>query len=74
MTKADDEEGEEVTGAAKRDRITIDPSPAMRRYLAQLVRLGIYGKTPTTVARRLIDEGVRLALKEGLIEKERDED
>ena len=36
------------------DWITIDPSPAMRRYLAQLVQLGVYGKTPTTAARRLI--------------------
>ena len=58
----------------KRDRITIDPSPAMRRYLKQLVRLGIYGKTPTAVATRLIDEGVRQALRDSLITREQEED
>ena len=73
MAEADGDDDAEPAGT-KRDRITIDPSPAMRRYLKQLVSLGIYGKTPTTVARRLVDEGVRLALKEGLIQKEREDD
>lgn len=74
MSSADDEDEDVPAAATKRDRITIDPSPTMRRYLAQLVRLGIYGKTPTTVARRLVDEGVRIALREGLIERERADD
>ena len=73
MADDEDEDGGEGSGA-KRDRITIDPSAAMRRYLKQLVTLGIYGKTQTTVARRLLEEGVRQAIREGMIAKEREGD
>ena len=69
MAKDEDDNDE---GAAKRDRLTLNPRPATIRYLKQLVALGIYGSSPTTAANRLVDEGIRLAIKDGLIDKERD--
>lgn len=70
MAKGEEDGGED--GASKRDRLTINPRPATIRYLKQLAALGIYGSSPTTAASRLIDEGIRQAIKDGLIEKERD--
>ena len=70
----DDEEDEDAAeGSPRRDRITLNPRATTFRYLKQLVRLGIYGKTPTTAAARLVDEGIRRALSEGLIERERED-
>lgn len=65
----DDEDAET---ASKRDRLALNPKPQTARYLKQLVSLGIYGSTPTAVAARLVDEGIRLAIKDGLIDKERE--
>ena len=66
---SDEESAEDV---AKRERVAISPRPATLRYLKQLVALGIYGKDTTAAATRLVDEGIRLALKDGLINKEQD--
>ena len=64
---------EEDDGAAtKAGRIGLNPSEITVRYLKQLVALGIYGKNPTQVAARLVDEGIRRALVDRLIERERD--
>lgn len=57
---------------AKRERIYLGSRPATLRYLNQLVSLGLYGNDPTQAARRLVDEGIRLALREGLIRPEYD--
>ena len=63
-----------TTEQAKRDRIALSPRPVTRRYLNQLVALGIYGSDATEAAKRLVDEGIRRALQEGIIHPERDGD
>jgi hypothetical protein len=62
----------EVDPDGKAARIGLNPRPVTVRYLKQLVALGTHGKNPTQVASRLVDEGIRRALAEGLIDKERD--
>lgn len=42
-------------------------SPQMLTYLEDLVRTGFYGKTPTQVAQRLIEEGIMTAIGKQLI-------
>lgn len=41
--------------------------PEMHAYLQDLLDTGAYGKTPSDVARTLIEEGVRRALAEKII-------
>jgi len=60
---------EDAKGAS-RDRINLSPRPTTLRYLNQLVKLGLYGSDKTAVATRLVDEGIRRALAEGLIHRE----
>ena len=76
MADPDDEDGEEaeekpVKGAPARPTITLHPSATTLFYLKELVALGMYGKTPTTAANRLIDEGIRRAICDQLIDKRR---
>jgi len=42
-------------------------SPLMHLYLADIVDTAMLGKTPTQVAQRLIEEGVRAAIRDRLI-------
>lgn len=58
--------------AEDRDRINLSLSPAMTRYIKQLIAIGLYGNDKTTVATRFVEEGVRRALERGLIHKESD--
>jgi len=69
MDGTDDKGGD---GGTSRPRIYLSPRPATLRYLNQLVSLGLYGSDPTQAAGRLVDEGIRLALREGLIRPEHD--
>jgi hypothetical protein len=68
----EEEEGSGERAGEKPGRIGLNPSDVTVRYLKQLLSLGIYGKNVTQVAARLVDEGIRRAIVEGLIEKERD--
>jgi hypothetical protein len=43
----------------------------MHAYLQDLVDIGAYGSTPSDVARALIEEGIRRAISQGVIEKRR---
>ena len=45
--------------------------PAAHAYLQDLVDTGAYGSNPTDVARTLIEEGIRRALGQGIIEVRR---
>jgi hypothetical protein len=56
--------------ADDRDRIALSPSPAMMRYLKQLVAVGLYGGTETAIATRFVEEGVRRALEKKIIHRE----
>lgn len=51
----------------KRDRIAISPSPQLREFLLRLTATGIYGKSPTEVARTLIGLQIERLLREGIL-------
>lgn len=42
-------------------------SPVMHRYLSDLVRVGFLGDSPTAVAQRLIEDGIRNAIRDRVI-------
>jgi hypothetical protein len=44
---------------------TVSTTPQVWRYLAQLVRKGIYGKTEPEVAERLISKGIEAFIEKG---------
>jgi len=71
----DDDEGaahpETVASGTRAGTITLRPSAQTLGYLNDLIALGTHGNKPTTVANRLIDEGIRRAIKDQLIEKRR---
>lgn len=45
--------------------------PITHQYLEDLVKTGAYGSNPTDVARTLIEQGIRQALADDLIEVRR---
>jgi hypothetical protein len=56
--------------AEDRERISLSPSPAITRYIKQLIASGLYGSDKTTVATRFVEEGIRRALERGVIHRE----
>jgi hypothetical protein len=48
-------------------RCDIRPSPEQTGYLEQLVRLGLYGKNRTDVARYLVIQGLERLAREGIL-------
>ena len=59
------------TGKSKNEdegsRCDIRPTPQQKAYLEQLVRLGLYGKNPTDVARYLVIQGLERLAHEGIL-------
>jgi hypothetical protein len=77
---ADEDEEEEAgespaapsaAGVARDKPVPFRPSEQTSAYLKDLVAIGVYGKNPTQVVRRLVDEGIRQAIGLGLIERRR---
>jgi hypothetical protein len=48
-------------------RLPVTLSLATHGYLTDLAREGTYGPRPTDVAKSLIEEGIRHAIKDGLL-------
>jgi hypothetical protein len=56
-----------ATEKAETDRVPVTLSLATITYLERLVRQGTHGTSVPGVARTLIEEGIRLAIKDGLL-------
>ena len=56
-----------ATEKAETDRVPVTLSLATIAYLERLVRQGTHGTSVPGVARTLIEEGIRLAIKDGLL-------
>lgn len=63
------EEPDDSDGEAGRLRKKVTVSPATLRYLEKLVDSGTHGATVATVMARLVEEGVRQAIREGFIRR-----
>ncbi len=50
-------------------RIYVDVTPPMKLLLERLVNTGLYGTTPQSAARRLLEQGLEEALRNDLIDK-----
>ena len=48
-------------------KITIRPSSEIDRYLGELARIGIHGKTKAEVAKTLVAHEVERLIKEGIL-------
>lgn len=49
--------------------IKISTTPAIGRYLEDLVGTGLFGKTVPEVAERMVSRGVEALLKDGLLDQ-----
>jgi hypothetical protein len=58
---------------AQNDRVTPRLAPITHKYLDDLLRAGTHGTTIDGVARSLIEEGVRQAIRDGIIAVRNDE-
>src|SRR4029079_2389375 len=56
-----------ATEKAETDRIPVTLALSTITYLEKLVRQGTHGTSVPGVARTLIEEGIRLAIKDGLL-------
>ena len=56
-----------ATEKAETDRVPVTLALSTIAYLEKLVRQGTHGTSVPGVARTLIEEGVRLAIKDGLL-------
>jgi len=56
-----------ATEKAETDRIPVTLALSTIAYLEKLVRQGTHGTSVPGVARTLIEEGIRLAIKDGLL-------
>ena len=56
-----------ATEKAETDRVPITLALSTIAYLEKLVRQGTHGTSVPGVARTLIEEGIRLAIKDGLL-------
>ena len=56
-----------ATEKAETDRVPITLALSTISYLEKLVRQGTHGTSVPGVARTLIEEGIRLAIKDGLL-------
>lgn len=48
-------------------RLGVTPSAQVTRYLDDLVRIGLYGKTPTEVAGTLISQQIERLIREEIL-------
>lgn len=72
ITTMTGDERPQAARADPRERIALSPRPSTVRYINQMVALGLFGTDPTAVATRLVEDGIRRALAEGILDKERD--
>lgn len=49
----------------KTERITINVTPQIKYYLERLVDRGLYGKTPTEAANRMVTRGIESVIEDG---------
>ncbi len=56
-----------ATEKAETDRVPVTLALSTINYLERLVRQGTHGTSVPGVARTLIEEGIRLAIKDGLL-------
>ncbi len=56
-----------ATEKAETDRVPVTLALSTISYLEKLVRQGTHGTSVPGVARTLIEEGIRLAIKDGLL-------
>jgi hypothetical protein len=56
-----------ATEKAETDRVPVTLALSTITYLEKLVRQGTHGTSVPGVARTLIEEGIRLAIKDGLL-------
>src|ERR1700753_563614 len=56
-----------ATEKAETDRVPVTVALSTIAYLEKLVRQGTHGTSVPGVARTLIEEGIRLAIKDGLL-------
>ena len=56
-----------ATEKAETDRVPVTLALSTIAYLEKLVRQGTHGTSVPGVARTLIEEGIRLAIKDGLL-------
>ena len=63
------EDDEESDGEGKPTRLNVTVAPLTGRYLDKLVEAGTHGANKRTVMARLVEEGVRQALRDGFIRK-----
>ena len=66
-TAEDLEERLMATEKAETDRVPVTLALSTITYLERLVRQGTHGTSVPGVARTLIEEGIRLAIKDGLL-------
>jgi len=57
---------------AETDRLAVTLSTATFGYLEKMVKQGTHGNSVSGVARSLIEEGVRLAIRDGLVAMHRE--
>ena len=69
MADDDLDEDVEVGADGKRPRKTCTLSPRTIRYLEKLAEVGTHGSKVALVMTRLIEEGVRQAIRDGFIDK-----
>lgn len=66
---ADDTEEPEEDGKEPGGKKSCTLSPTTVRYLEKLKEVGTHGTTVSAVMARLIEEGVRRAIRQGFIQK-----
>lgn len=49
-------------------RVNMTIKPVTLRYLNQLIKLGVFGDDKTSVSFRLVEEAIRQALADGIIQ------
>lgn len=52
----------------KTERITINVTPQIKYYLERLVDRGLYGKTHTEAANRMVARGIESVIEDGHLE------
>jgi hypothetical protein len=58
-----------VKGASEPRKVQPRLPPLMHDYLQDLVDSGLYGKTPTSVAQKLIEDGIKQAIARNHIDR-----
>lgn len=50
------------------DRLVLSATPQLRDHLKALVKMGLYGKTPSEVALNLVCRSVETLIKDGILD------